>query len=345
MYITALKAISPQPTYDESFSKGNHVVHSGNKYRVQEPDYSGIISPGLLRRMGKSIRIGIGAGLPLIQNRKDIDAIIIASSEGGQEDSIKFLNQIVDYDEGTLTPTNFVQSTPNALAGALALMSQNNCYNITHVPKGNAFECSLTDASLLFSEGKAKAILAGNVEEISDYNFNIEVLAGKYKAEETTSENLLLSGTPGTVCGEGSCMFILEDSPKEYFARITEVEQITFPKEKELHDIVINMLTKNNLLPGDIDAIILGNNGDSRMDYWYNSLSEKVFPGLAVYTYKNMVGEFPSSIAFAVYMGAWMISGKEIMIGANILPGKPIKNLLIYNHYNGEQHGIILMSN
>ncbi len=344
MYITALKTISPQPTYDESFFEGNHIVHSGNKYRVTEPDYTGIINPGLLRRMGKSIRIGIGAGIPLIRNRKDIDAIIIASSEGGQEESIKFLNQILDYNEGPLTPTNFIQSNPNALAGTLALMSQNNCYNITHVHKGNAFECSLTDASLLIEEGKAKTILVGNVEEISDYNFNIEVLAGKYKEKETSSENLLLSGTPGTVCGEGSCMFILEASSKDYFARIGGIEQITFPTEEELHDLVRNMLAKNNLNPTDIDAIILGYNGDSRTDFWYNNLSRRIFPGQPVNTYKNLVGEFPSSIAFAVYLGAWVISGKGSRVTGITLPGKPIRNLLIYNHYYGEQHGLILMS-
>jgi hypothetical protein len=344
MYITALKTISPQPTYDESFIDGNHIIHSGNKYIAQEPDYTGIISPGLLRRMGKSIRIGIGAGFPLIQNRKDIDAIIIASSEGGQEDSVKFLNQIIAYNEGTLTPTNFVQSTPNALAGTLALMSRNNCYNITHVHKGNAFECGLTDASLLFREGRAKAILVGNVEEISEYNFNIDLLAGKYKNEETTSGNLLQSGTPGTVCGEGSCMFILEATSQDYWARILDIDQITLPTEDELHNLVKSLLTKNNLHPKDIDTIILGNNGDSRTDFWYNNLSERIFPGQPVNTYKNLVGEFPSSIAFAVYLGAWMISGKGSGISGINLPGKPVRNLLIYNQYNSQQHGVILMS-
>jgi len=344
MYITALKTISPQPTFDESFFKGNYTIHSGNKYRAIEPDYSGIISPNLLRRMGKSIRIGIGAGFPLIQNRNDVDAIIIASSEGGQEDSIKFLNQIVAYNEGTLTPTNFLQSTPNALAGSLALMSQNTCYNITHVHKGNAFENSLIDAFLLFNEGKAKTILTGNVEEISDYNFNIESLAGKYKTEETTSENLLASDTAGTVCGEGSSMFILEANATAYYARIVDAEQISFPTEDEIHDLVKKILEKNQIKSCDIDALILGYNGDIRTEFWYTNLTKRIFPNQPIYTFKNMVGEYPSSIAFATYMGAWLLSGKDICVKPMKQPGKPVKNILIYNHYNGEQHGIILLS-
>jgi 3-oxoacyl-(acyl-carrier-protein) synthase len=344
MYITALKTISPQPTYDESFFNGNYTFHSGNKYRALEPDYTGIIGPNLLRRMGKSIRIGIGAGFPLIQNRKDVDAIIIASSEGGQEDSIKFLNQIVGYNEGTLTPTNFLQSTPNALAGSLALMSQNTCYNITHVHKGHAFENSLIDAFLLFNRGKANTILAGNVEEISDYNFNIESLAGKYKTEETTSENLLASNTSGTVCGEGSSMFILEKNATSYYSRIVDVEQISFPTEDEIYELVKNILEKNQLKPADIDVLILGNNGDKRNDFWYTALTRRIFQNQSICTFKNLIGEYPSSIAFATFLGAWLISGKIVNLETMKLPKKPIKHILIYNHYNGEQHGLILMS-
>jgi hypothetical protein len=342
MYITAIKTISPQPTYDESFRSGNCILHSGNKYRAQEPDYTGMINPGLLRRMGKSIRMGIGAGFPLIRERNDIDAIIIASSEGGQEDSIKFLNQIVDYQEGTLTPTNFVQSTPNALAGNLALMSQNRCYNITHVHKGNAFESALTDASMLFQGGYAKTILLGNVEEISDYNFNIQSLAGLYKSEETDSNNLLESDSPGTVCGEGSCMFILEKEASDYLARIIDSDQISYPSGDELSEMAGKLLEKNNLKSTDIDLLILGNNGDNRTDFNYSNFAERLFPGVNTLTYKNMVGEFPSSVAFAVYMGAVILSGKKISLG-NYKHTKPLKNLLIYNHYNGEQHGVVLM--
>lgn len=344
MYITGLRTISPQPTYDESFFQGNYTAHSGNKYKAMEPDYSGLISPILLRRMGKSIRMAIGAAFPLIQNQTDIDAIILGSSEGGLEDCIRFLNQIVTYDEGTLTPTNFVQSTPNASAGSLALMSRNTCYNTTHVHKGQAFENSLTDALLLFGEGKARSILAGNVEEISDYNFNIETLAGQFKSEETNSENLLESITAGTVCGEGSSMFILQAEAPEYYARIIDVEQISYPSEDEIQDLTRNFLKKNNLVPNDIDALILGYNGDGRTDFWYTNITERIFNQQAIYTYKNLVGEYPTSIAFATYMAAHLLSGRNLTVRPVKPAGRPVRRILIYNHYKGIQHGLILMS-
>ena len=61
------------------------------------------------------------------------------------EDCIKFLNQIVEYKEGLLTPANFVQSTSNAAAAQIALVTKNHQYNITHVHRGLAFENALMD--------------------------------------------------------------------------------------------------------------------------------------------------------------------------------------------------------
>lgn len=344
MYITGVRSISPQSADNENLFSGSYIGHNGNKYIAQEPNYTGLINPNLLRRMGKSIRMGIGAGFPLLQSEKQIDGIILGSSEGGLEDCIKFLNQIVQYEEGTLSPTNFVQSTPNALAGNLALMSQNSSYNITHVHKGNAFENSLIDALLLFNEGKANTLLVGNVEEISEYNFNIETLAGQFKAEETTSEDFLNSGTSGTVCGEGSCMFVLQAKASKYLAQILDVEQISYPDEADIQELVKEMLKKNNLLPNDIDALILGYNGDSRADFWYSNFTESLFSQQTVYSYKNLVGEYPTSIAFAVFMAAHILSGKSYSIPAIKTSNKPIERILIYNHYKGNQHGLILLS-
>ena len=135
MFIKDLACISPQRTYNEAFFESEPQVHVGNRYAALEPGYGSLIPAGLLRRMGKAVRMGVGTGLPLIQKNGALDGIILGTANGGLEDCLKFLNQIVDYEEGTLTPTNFVQSTPNSVAGNLALMSKNTGYNTTHVNK------------------------------------------------------------------------------------------------------------------------------------------------------------------------------------------------------------------
>lgn len=344
MYITALRAISAQASHEGYDFIHSVVQHTGNKYMAVEPSYSGLIRASMLRRMGKSIRIGIGAGMPLLQEHASVDGILIGSSDGGLEDCIKFLNQIVDYEEGTLTPTNFVQSTPNALAGHLALMHKNTGYNITHVHKGLAFDNCMIDALMLFAENKVNSLLIGNVEEISDYNFNIETLAGQFKSEDVSSDALIGSNTEGTVCGEGASMFIVERSADDFYAQIVDVAQISNTDAAGVSEMISELLSSNGCTVEDIDALVLGYNGDSRTDDLYDSVSLQ-FPYAGILSYKNLVGEYPTSSAFAVYMSANIIAGKGIAPEAIIreVTQQP-KKILIYNHFKGLQHSAILMS-
>ncbi|TKT90919.1 beta-ketoacyl synthase chain length factor [Dyadobacter frigoris] len=347
MFIKDLSCISAQQTYDDAFFEIELRVNTGNRYTALEPGYGNLIPAGLLRRMGKAVRMGVGAGLPLIQKNAELDGIILGTANGGLEDCLKFLNQIVDYNEGTLTPTNFVQSTPNAVAGNLALMSKNTGYNATHVNKGLAFEGALMDAFLLFDEGKAESLLLGSIEEISDYNYNIDMLAGSWKKEETTSETLLNSATPGTVCGEAAVMVVVEAQKSvDSLVEIVDVEQISYADKDKVKEKLIYFLSKNNIELSEIDTLILGYSGDSRSDHWYNWLHENLFSESVVYNYKNLVGEFPTATAFAVWMGVHILTGKKMpdeTLLTKVVKRKSEK-ILVYNHHKGIQHGFILMS-
>ncbi len=345
MFIRDLSCISPQHTYRNEIFEKELKLHIGTKCKAVEPDYKDLIPLGLLRRMGKAVRMGIGAGLPLMKKYSDLGGIIIGTANGGMEDCIKFLNQIILYDEGNLTPTNFVQSTPNSVAGHLALLNTNTKYNTTHVHKGLAFENALLDAKLLFEENEVNSLLVGNVEEISNYNYNIDLLAGLIKEEEVDLKSLINSNTKGTVYGEGSAMFILESTKENSIAEIKDIEQICFPTESEIVEKAKSFLNKNKILDSEIDALVLGLNGDNRTDFWYNNLSEKLFKNPGIFTYKNLVGEYPTASAFATWLSAHIIQGHNIPDRA-VYKKAPsdVKNILIYNHYEGSQHGFILMS-
>jgi hypothetical protein len=347
MYITDLYCISAQKTYDDSFLNGEVGIQRGNRYIAQEPSYGALIPAGLLRRMGKAVRMGVGAGLPLIQRNPELGGIILGTANGGLEDCLKFLNQIVDYNEGTLTPTNFVQSTPNAVAGNLALLSKNTAYNTTHVHKGLAFECALLDAILLLEEQRAKSVLLGSVEEISEYNYNIDFLNGYFKKHDTTSETLLNSDTPGSVCGEGAVMFVLkQEFSDNALARIVDVDQVSNVGINEICERLSNFLERNGLSSSDIDAFIGGFSGDNRTDHLYEKIQNDFFEEADVYCYKNMVGDYPTASAFATWMAVQIIGGRllpgQLHIKVNAKK-KTVKNVLIYNHYQGVQHGFILV--
>ena len=347
MFIKDLACISPQRTYDETFFENESEIHEGNRYTAQEPVYGSLIPAGLLRRMGKAVRMGVGTGLPLIQKNGTLDGIILGTANGGLEDCLKFLNQIVDYEEGTLTPTNFVQSTPNAVAGNLALMSKSTGYNTTHVNKGLAFEAALLDAILLFEDKKANSLLLGSIEEISDYNYNIDKLAGSYKVEETTSKTLLGSNTQGTVCGEAAVMFVVEaERSLNSMAEIIDVEQISYTDKTKFEKKLNIFLERNEVLPSDIDALVLGFSGDNRNDYWYTWLSETWFSESSVYHFKNLTGDFPTASAFGTWMAVHILNGKNMPDDTihTKKTGKRADKILVYNHHKGVQHGFILLS-
>ncbi len=351
MFITDLKCISPQITYEDNFLEGEITDVSASYYNAQEPDYLDFIPKGLLRRMGKAIRMGVGVGLPLVKKHKDIDGIIVGTANGGLEDCIKFLNQIVEYHEGRLTPTNFVQSTPNAIAGQLALMGQNNSYNITYTNGGLSFENALIDGLLLFKEKKANKILVGGIEEISDYNYNIDSLANKYKKEIVSNLELLQSKTAGTICGEGASMFVVENDAKKYYAEIIDVEQITYPSFDELKILVDKILKDNQLEIEDISSLMLGYNGDINHNAWYDLVANEIFPKAEVYTFKQFLGDYRTVSSFALWLSANLLSDK---LSTNIpvlqRKGKNEKQQskkyhLIYNHFDAVRHGLILISN
>lgn len=347
MYITDLKAISPQETYHNDMLSGKIKTIDDKFFLAEEPDYLEFIPKGLLRRMGKAVRMGVGVGLPLVKKHRDIDGILIGTANGGLEDCIKFLNQIVEYDEGVLTPTNFVQSTPNAVAGQLALMGENRGYNTTYTNGGTSFESALLDALLLFEEGNHKKLLIGGIEEISDYNYNIDSLSGKYKKDIISNEDLLSSNTEGTICGEGASLFIIEKNPKEYLAKIIDLTQITYPSEKDIERLADNFLKMNNLRSSNIDCVMLGYNGDIRQNESYDLIKNKLFPASEILSFKNLVGDFRTASSFAVWLSAHILSGSTEILPHITLKESKIeerKNILIYNHFDKVRHSFILLS-
>lgn len=346
MFLKDAFAISPQKTFNSTFEDGDFVVHESKTFKVIDADYAEFIPPSLLRRMGKAVKMGIGAALPLMKRNAKTDGIIIGTANGGLENCINFLNQIVDYNEGMLTPTHFVQSTPNALAGQLALMDDNPGYNVTHVNGSLSFENALVDAELFFSEQEnPSSLLVGAVEEISDYNYNIDLQAGRYKKEQLSNQDLLNSATDGSVCGEGASMFILASSPEDAYAEICGVEQLTYPSEHELSERIASLLAKNELSVDDVDALVLGKSGDGRYDGWYDHVTQ-LFPNAEFTYYKNFVGEYRTSSAFGMYLASELLRNKlvnhpELM--GNI--SKKPKTVLLYNQFDGVRHGLILLKN
>ncbi|SDE29913.1 beta-ketoacyl synthase chain length factor [Niabella drilacis] len=339
MYIHQQFCISPQHTV-EPVNLGELISSAAGKMVALEPLLEGV-PPGMLRRMSKAVRMGIGAGLPLLKASTP-DGIIIGTANGGMEDCIKFLNQIIDYEEGMLTPGNFVQSTPNAIAGQLSLITKNRNYNATHVHLGLAFENTLLDAKMFLNDHPGRVYLAGAVDEISTYNYNIDRLAGWYDPA-LTSEALFNTDHAATIAGEGAALFLLSGMPDGALARIEALETLHTTDPQYVENRFEQLLAIYPVTPNTL--LLSGDNGDNRYRFFYDNL-ETLVPLTAVLRFKHMTGEYPTATSFATWLATYLLQKQDVpavLLKKGTVP-ENIDRVIIYNQYHGKQHSFLVIS-
>ena len=342
LYIHQHTCISPQKTFGD-VDIDTLQLAVDNKLMALEQVYEGI-PPAALRRMGKAVKMGIGAGLPVIKNNPSIEGIILGTSNGGMEDCIKFLNQIIDYDEGLLTPGNFVQSTPNAIASQLSMINKNRSYNITHVHRGLAFENALLDAAMMIDENPGKNYLLGGVDEISTYNFNIDFLDGWYKKEKISNTELYQSNTPASIAGEGAAMFLVNDNAAGAVAKLDSLKTLHTDDVALVTDQFNEFINKNT--GKKIDLFLSGENGDSRILKFYESCESIVGRAVPVARFKHLCGEYPTASSFAFWLACYILHAQHLPahLFKSSIGNSLYRNILLYNNYKGKQHSFLLVS-
>ena len=135
----------------------------------QLADYKEYISPKEGRRMGKLMKAATLTSLMALREAgiECPDAIITATANGMLETSEKFLVDMVDNGEETLSPTLFMQSTHNTIGSAIAIRTQCHGYNITYTQGKDSMKWALRDAERLIRMGMAKTVLVGCHDESS----------------------------------------------------------------------------------------------------------------------------------------------------------------------------------
>lgn len=344
LYIHHTSCISPQSTF---LSVDLEILRESveNKLTACEPTYEGIPN-SVLRRMGKAVRISTGAALPLIKPGVAIDGIIIGTANGGMEDCIKFMNQIVQYNEGLLTPGNFVQSTPNGLAAQIALLSNNKSYNITHVHRGLSFENALLDAILMLKDFPENTYLLGAADEISTYNYNVDFLAGWYKKEIVSNRDLFSVNSPASIAGEGAAMFLVNSCKTGSMARVKAIQTFHSEDQELIKSHLGDFIRQHFPSQESPDILISGENGDNRLLSFYLNSEELMGKETTILRFKHLCGEYPTASSQALWLGCYILATQTVPTTTIKKQPKlnPIKTILIYNNYKGLQHSFILLS-
>lgn len=347
MYIKATGNISPQNTFGHP-PLVDVVEYNSNRLACIEPDYKDFIDPKLIRRMSRIIRMGVAAAMECLQEAsvKIPDAIVTGTAYGCLEDTNSFLGKMVEFNEELLTPTAFIQSTHNTIGAQIGLMLQCNNYNNAFVHRGFSFESALLDGMLLLQEGDAGNVLVGAIDEITHTSHRILNRLGLYKQGNVSNLDICNSNTKGTIAGEGASFFLLTTAASETdYARLDGLHTFYKPEntgeiEKQINAFLVTQAVRME----DIDLVITGKNGDTKTDKWYNELSKTVFSGKAVVNYKHLCGEYPTASAFALWLAATTLKEGCLPATFKDAPAQKIKRILVYNHYLGIHHSLMLLS-
>jgi 3-oxoacyl-(acyl-carrier-protein) synthase len=253
-----------------------------------------------------------------------------------------------ENNERFVPPSPFIQSAHGSIASQIAIQTGCKNYNMTYSHRGFSFESALLDAMMLLNEKKYAYVLLGGVDEIEEIQFRTFDRIGYYKKPGVNNLNLLADQKKGTIAGEGSTFFLLEDHPvNTTYAAIKDVYTFSsHAKHFQTEDVIEHFLTQNNLSIKDIDVVVLGLNGDIDFDGIYYDLNPSLFKNTRQVYYKHLCGDYLTSSAFALWLASLMIYHQYIpeIVNLNDKPIEEIKNVLIYNQHRNVNHSLMLVS-
>src|SRR5690554_2299322 len=348
VYINSVASISPQKTFDNSVFLEEITEYNDNVITAFDPDYKQYIPPAAARRMAKGIKMGVVASKIAMEEAgvETVDAIITGTGMGCMIDSEKFVSAIIDNNEQYLTPTSFIQSTHNTVAGQIALGIECKGYNFTYVHSAISFESALLDAKMQLENDEANNILAVGVEELGAHTTKVHRTINHIKPHPLSLSEQLNSKTQDAVFGEDEDFFVLSNQKKEScYAEVVAVETLNTLAKERVGSTIENFLKENGLAPKDVDAVVLGNNGDVGSDDYYHSLSEGLFKNAKQVYYKHSVGENNTVSGFGVWVASKILRSQSIpeIVKMNHIKDSEVETILCYNQYLGKNHSLILL--
>ena len=360
IYINGLGNISPQKTTDSYHFLEEPLSFESNRLKCIDPGYKEFIPAESIRRMSRIIKMGIAASKLCLndagcspeippEGNTTPNAIITGTGLGCVEDTEKFLASMIKNNEEFLTPTAFIQSTHNTVAGQIALLLKCHSYNFTYVHRGISFETALIDAMTQVQLGEFSNALVGGSDELTDNAFAITSRLGYWKRKPIQTLNLLNDYQRGSIAGEGaSFMFLDHHQNGHSYAKVSAVTTFLKPPShmdisRRLHDF----LSGQRLTAHDISLVLLGLNGDPRTDLVYHQLVKTDFQSAKLAYFKHLCGEYHTASAFATWLAAMILKTQSvpevIRVNNNPIPSR-LDHVLIYNHFQGNNHAFILLS-
>jgi len=111
-------------------------------------------------------------------------------------------------------------------------------------------------------------------------------------------------------------------------------------------ETILRILSTSGLSIDQLDAVILGTNGDVLFDRIYQEQGNSIFSTTPQLGYKHLCGEYYTSTGFALWLAANILKHQRIppVVRFNDREPTRLQNILIFNQYRNVNHSFILLS-
>ena len=249
---------------------------------LQHPDYRQLIPAGTRRRMSDVLKIGVVCTKDAISQAgvDQVDGIIVGTAHGCSIQTQRFLDKIHDAQGGILSPTSFILSTHNTIAGQISLALDNPGYNTTYTQGSLSFEHALLDAWLGLKENRFHSLVVGAADEVCTPLYNI----GKKLGDSSIDP-----------AGGGS-FFVLGATELPESVRLMGVQAISF--SKDILRSIQEFLKTSGVSTEQISMVIHSCGG--------NALREEIsslIPSAEMLFLPDLVGYYLTNSAFGLHFG------------------------------------------
>ena len=318
MRIAASSTISHQPTFrNRGFSSVLTELKAPSS--LIAPDYTDIIPAMDRRRMSEVLKMGIACSMDCLEQTglKQLDAIIVGTAMGCCTHTRNFLDKIITANGGLISPTSFILSTHNTIAGQISLHLKNHSHNITHTQNSLSFEQALIDGILCLKDGLSN-VLVGGADELEAALFNMNARLNLETVHNTY----------------GASFFILS-TEETHIPSVKLVDVESYGLISEMSGIITDFLTSNNQSRDSIDLVLYSNSNQKTTDEL-----KLLFGQRRLFDFQKLSGTWFTNSAFA------MSYGVDILLQtSHPLFGKNINTLLVCNNLVSENLGLILLDN
>lgn len=320
-YIHSASTLSHQNTFAKKGFSENLIPITRSSTLIQ-PNYKEFIDPMQLRRMSPIIRMSICCSLDCIRNAdvNEPDAIIVGTGLGCLNDTEVFLKALVSSGENLISPTPFIQSTHNTIAGQLSLILKNHHYNMTHTQNTLSFEHALQDGLLCLEEGMEHVLVGAADEHIAF----LDGISNKIIDKE--------------ICLASGASFFVISSKKNEQTKFKILASTSFFGNSNKSSIMEQFFSENNIGKDSIDLILF-----STFDTNTKNELNLFFRDNLLCDFQNYCGVYFSNSAFALHLAMDILENGSVKFDFMENKKQNINRILIYNSLNPKNLGLTLI--